>query len=177
MKKTYKGIVKERTNEKNIFIIVVCAVLAYLCYNTEQYVYLPVIAVLIISVFAGKEHIVNEKGVNIRRGIKGHMSDSWWTWDEIQAIQPDYIKFKPNAQLTFERNSMLRPMLFTKRECEEIIQLAEEMNPEIYVDFYSEEEQREIESENARIKSEQAREREKARKELRKKSAKKFRIK
>lgn len=143
----FKGILKKRTTSAKIALLVVGAMLMVMEYKAKQYFYLPITAFILIAVFHKKDHIVSEEGVNIKRSIFGLVSDDIWSWDEITAIQPDYIKFRPNAQITFEKGSMLRSFLVTPEDCEKIIDLAEKMNPRMYVDNFTEEEQEQFEKE------------------------------
>ena len=154
----FKGKVKTRTQEKKILILVVCCILFYLAYHTKQYLYLPIVIIMMLAIFHETEHIVDEKGVTISRKLLGLKSVSLWPWEEITAIQPDYIKYKPDCQLLFERNSTLRPFILKPYECEQIIAFAVEKNPDIYVEYATEDEQREIEKKNDAYRKEKAKE-------------------
>ena len=153
--KVYKGIVKERTQQRKSLILIAFAVFAFVAYTVKQYFYIPLIIVGMIAVFHEKEHIVSEKGVEIKRKLFGMKSDNLWTWDEITALQPDYIKFRPNAQLLIESDTTLRPFLFKPHEVEEIIEMAKQLNPNIYVDYTTAEEQEEINRKNEQYKMQQ----------------------
>ncbi|MGF6375273.1 hypothetical protein M2140_000307 [Clostridiales Family XIII bacterium PM5-7] len=157
----YRGILKKRTKSKNIFAFVTCLVLLFLEITTKQYWYIPITLLAVFAVFHQKDHIVTEQGVDIRRSIFGITSDNRWSWDEITGLQPDYIKARPNASLLIEKNSTLRSFLFTPEDCEAVIALAKKMNPNIYVDYTTEEEQAEIERKNIQFREQQRAQREK----------------
>ena len=169
--KVYKGIIKKRDQKRKSLILIAFGIFAFVAYTVEQYFYIPLIIVGMLAVFHEKEHIVSEKGVEIKRNMFGMRSDNLWTWDEITALQPDYIKFRPHAQLLIERDTTLRPFLFEPHEVEEIIEMAKQLNPNIYVDFVTAEEQEEINRRNEQYKMQQRdlREKEKANKKKKKK--------
>lgn len=164
----YRGILKKRTKSKNLLIFVVCIILLLIEYKTKQYIYLPITLLAALAVFHNKEHIVSEDGVDIRRSIFGLTSDNRWKWDEITAMQPDYIKARPNARLLIEKNSTLRSFLFTPADCQAVIALAQKMNDNIFVDYSTEEEQTEIERKNAQFREQQRTQREKAQRKKKK---------
>ena len=143
----YKGIVKTRTKSRNAMVFAVGAVLLIIEFMSKQYLSLPFTALIMLAVFHKKEHIVSKAGVDIKRSIFGMVSDNRWKWNEITAIQPDYIKDRPNARITFEKGTMLRSFLFTPEDCRKIMELAEEMNPRMLIDNYTEEEQEAMEKE------------------------------
>ncbi len=76
-----------------------------------------------------------------------------WTWDQITAVQPDYIKERPNARVLFEKDAVLRSFLFTPEDCQDVLKLAAKMNPEAFVDDYTAEEQEQMAEENARSRN------------------------
>lgn len=143
----YKGILKTRTKSRNAMILIVGAMLLALEFMAKEYFYLPITALIMLAVFHKKEHIVSREGVDIRRSFFGLVSDNRWRWSEITAVQPDYIKARPNAQITFEKGVMLRSFQFTPEDCRKILELAAEMNPDMIVENYTEEEQEEMEKE------------------------------
>lgn len=149
--KVYKGIVKTHALYKKILVLVACVILLYIEYNQKQWFYVPLTLILMLSVFHHKEHIISEEGVDIRYSLLGLKSINRWTWDQITGIQPDYIKARPNARLTIEKGSMLRSFLFTPEDCRACIKLAAKMNPDMFIDDYTAEEQEEIEKEKQRI--------------------------
>ena len=144
----YKGILKRRTKSRNLLILAVGAVLLLLECESKQYIYIPFTALIMVAVFHKKDHVVSEAGVDIRRSIFGMVSDNRWKWSEISAVQPDYIG--ANTKVTFQKGSMLRSFLFTPEDADAVLKLAASMNPEMFIDAYTEEEQEEMEREKRR---------------------------
>ena len=98
----YKGILQSRSLYKRILILTACVVLLYLEFVRGQYLYIVLTLLLILAVFHRKEHIVSEEGVDIKYSLFGMTTTNRWTWDQITAVQPDYIKERPNARVLFE---------------------------------------------------------------------------
>ena len=146
----YKGILKRRTKSRNLLILAVGAVLLLLECESKQYIYIPFTALIMVAVFHKKDHVVSEAGVDIRRSIFGMVSDNRWKWSEISAVQPDYIGARPNTKVTFQKGSMLRSFLFTPEDADAVLKLAASMNPEMFIDAYTEEEQEKMEQEKRR---------------------------
>jgi len=143
----YKGIVKNHSLKRRIAILLVSGLLLYYEITQKQYFYIPFTVLLILATFHHKEHIVSEKGIDIKYTICGISSTNRWTWDQITAVQPDYIKARPNAKLLFEKDSVLRSFLFTPEDCQAIVKMAAKMNPEAFIDDYTAEEQEAMEEE------------------------------
>lgn len=165
----YRGIVKEQSRERRLVLLIVSCILIYLEFRTKQYFYIPLTAFLILAVFHRKEHIVSEEGVDIKYSLLGMTSVNRWTWDEITAVQPDYIKERPNARLLFERNATIRSFLFTPEDCQAVVKLAAKMNPNMFVDDFTEEEQEEMEREKRHRREQQKAQRAKAKRAKKKK--------
>lgn len=169
----YKGILKKRTQSRKLLILAGCGLMTFYALRSGQYLYLLFILLAILAVFLKKEHIVSKEGVDIRRSLFGMTSLSRWTWDQITALQPDYIKARPNARLLIEKRSVIRPFVFTPEDCRAVIDLAKQMNPDIYVDYYTEEEQEEIYRKNQKLKEQQAAQQAKAKENAKKAKKKK----
>ena len=152
----YKGILQSRSLYKRILILTACVVLLYLEFVRGQYLYIVLTVLLILAVFHRKEHIVSKEGVDIKYSLFGMTTTNRWTWDQITAVQPDYIKERPNARVLFEKDAVLRSFLFTPEDCQEVLKLAAKMNPEAFVDDYTAEEQEQM-AEEKRKKQEQLR--------------------
>lgn len=166
---TYKGIIQSRALYRRILILIACAVLLYLEFVRGQYLYIVLTLLLVLAVFHHKEHIVSEEGVDIKYSLFGMTTTNRWTWDQITAVQPDYIKERPNARVLFEKDAVIRSFLFTAADCQAVMKLAAKMNPEAFVDDYTAEEQEQM-AEEKRKKQEQLRaQRVKARKAKKKK--------
>ena len=152
----YKGIIQSRSLYRRVLVLIACAILLYLEFMRGQYLYIVLTLFLVLAVFHRKEHIVSEEGVDIKYSLFGMTTTNRWTWDQITAVQPDYIKERPNARVLFEKDSVLRSFLFTPEDCQGVLKLAAKMNPEAFVDDYTAEEQEEM-AEEKRKKQEQLR--------------------
>ncbi len=115
----YKGILQSRSLYKRILILTACVVLLYLEFVRGQYLYIVLTVLLILAVFHRKEHIVSKEGVDIKYSLFGMTTTNRWTWDQITAVQPDYIKERPNARVLFEKDAVLRSFLFTPEDCQD----------------------------------------------------------
>lgn len=164
----YKGILKTRSKDKNIFMLIAGLLLLYVEISRKQYFYVPFTILLILAIFHKKEHLISEEGVDIKYNLLGLVSVNRWTWEEITAMQPDYIRQRPNAGLLIQKGTTLRSFVFTPEDCRAVLKLAAKMNPDMFIDDYTAEEQEEMEKEKLR-----EREQLKARQAQAKKSKKK----
>lgn len=148
----YKGIIRERTKERKIFLILIGALTFYLSYRKENYLYMAIAVLLSTAVFFQKEHLVSEKGVTIRYKLFGMTVNNHWNWDVITAIRPDFKKAKPYIFLEIAKDVTIRAFVFKLEDAEAVMALAKRMNPDIYVDDRSEAEREKAEEErNAKI--------------------------
>lgn len=167
----YKGIVRERSKERKLFLIIAGAVLLYLSYRNGNYLYMALATIMTLAVFLEKEHLVSENGVTIRYRMFGAKVDNHWNWDVITAVKPDFKKARPNIFLEIAKDVTIRAFVFKLSDAEAVMELAKRMNPDIYVDDRTEEERERAEAER-KAKLAYARERAAASKKARK-SAKK----
>lgn len=152
----YKGMIQSRSLYKRLLILIACGILLYLELVRGQYLYIVLTLLLVLAVFHRKEHIVSEEGVDIKYSLFGMTTTNRWTWEQITAVQPDYIKERPNARLFFEKKAVIRSFLFTPDDCQAVLKLAARMNPDAFVDDYTAEEQEQM-AEEKRKKQEQLR--------------------
>lgn len=152
----YKGMIHSRSLYKRLLILIACGILLYLELVRGQYLYIVLTLFLVLAVFHRKEHIVSEEGVDIKYSLFGMTTTNRWTWEQITAVQPDYIKERPNARLLFEKEAVIRSFLFTPDDCQAVLKLAARMNPDAFVDDYTAEEQEQM-AEEKRKKQEQLR--------------------
>ena len=142
----YKGIVKTRTPERKILLVVVGCIILYLSFEMRNWLYITMAVILLFAVFFTKEHIVDEKGVHIVYNFLGIKIPYSWGWDVITAIRPDYDKAKPNVLLEIGKDVTIRAFVFTKEDALEVMKFAKEMKPDLYVDDVTEEEYRKREA-------------------------------
>ena len=136
----YKGIVKTRTNERKILLVVVSCIILFLSYQMRNWLYVIMALIMMSAIFYSKEHVVNEKGVHIIYNFFGIKIPYSWGWDVITIVRPDYKKAKPNVLMEIARDVTIRGFVFKKSDAEGVMELAKRMNPNIYVEDYTEEE-------------------------------------
>lgn len=168
----YKGLVRERSKERKIFLILAGAGLLYLSYRNGNYLYMAIAVVLTLAVFLEKEHLVSESGATIRYRIFGMNVDNHWNWDVITAVKPDYKKARPDIYLEIAKDVTIRAFVFKRSDAEHVMELAKRMNSEIYVDDRSEEERARAEEER-KMRLAYARERAAAERKARRSAKKK----
>ena len=164
----YRGIVKTRTNERKILLVVVSCIILYLSYQMRNWLYFAMGLVMMSAIFYTKEHVVNEKGIHIIYNFFGIKIPYTWTWDVITVVRPDYKKAKPNVLMEMAKDVTIRGFVFTKADAEGVMELAKRMNPNTFVEDYSEEEAEQAEAER-KAKIAYAMQRDKATKKAKKK--------
>ena len=164
----YRGIVKTRTNERKILLVVVSCIILYLSYQMRNWLYFAMGLVMMSAIFYTKEHVVNEKGIHIIYNFFGIKIPYTWTWDVITVVRPDYKKAKPNVLMEMAKDVTIRGFVFTKADAEGVMELAKRMNPNTFVEDYSEEEAEQAEAER-KAKMAFAMQRDKAAKKSKKK--------
>ena len=112
--------------------------------------------------------MVNEKGIHIIYNFFGFKIPYTWTWDVITVVRPDYKKAKPNVLMEMAKDVTIRGFVFTKADAEGVMELAKRMNPNTFVEDYSEEEAEQAEAER-KAKIAYAMQRDKATKKAKKK--------
>ena len=164
----YKGIVKTRTPERKIMLVVVTGIILFLSYQMRNYLYMIMAVVMMTAVFYTKEHIVDKKGVHIVYNFFGIKIPYTWTWDVITIVRPDYTKAKPNVLLEIAKDVTIRGFVFKKSEVQDVMDFIKRMNPNIHVEDFTEEEAARAEEER-KLKMQYAMQRQKASKKLKKK--------
>ena len=143
----YKGIVKNRTNERKIVLVIVTGLILYMSWQMRNYIYMIIALVMMSAVFYSKEHIIDKNGVHIIYNIFGIKIPYTWTWDMITIVRPDYNKAKPNVLLEIAKDVTIRAFVFKKSEIHNVMDFIKQMNPNIQVEDYTEEEAAEAEEE------------------------------
>ena len=136
----YKGIVKTRTPERKMLLVVVTGIILFLSYQQHNYFYMAMAVVMMTAVFYSKEHIVDEKGVHIVYNFFGIKIPYTWTWDVITVVRPDYTKAKPDVLLEIAKEVTIRGFVFKKSQVQDVMDFVKRMNPNIYVEDFTEEE-------------------------------------
>ena len=164
----YRGIVKNRTPERKIMLVVVTGIILFLSYQQRNYLYMALAVVMMTAVFYTKEHLINKSGVHIVYNIFGIKIPYTWTWDVITIVRPDYTKSKPNVLLEIAKDVTIRGFVFKKSEVQDVMDFIKRMNPNIQVEDYTEEEAARAEEER-KAKMAYAMQRQKAEKKAKKK--------
>ena len=166
---SYKGIVKTRTPERKVILVVVTCIILYLSWQQRNYLYMALAVVMMTAVFYQKEHVVDEKGIHIIYNFFGVVRIPYtWTWDVITVVRPDYKKAKPNVLMEMAKDVTIRGFVFTKKDAEGVMKLAKRMNPNTFVEDYDEQEAERAEEER-KAKMAYAMQRKKAEKKNKKK--------
>lgn len=139
----YNGIIAEKSIEIRIMVLIGCAILAFIQVQRHQYFYIILLLFLVAAVFQKKEHIVSDAGVDIKYNLFFIKSTSRWKWSEIDVVQPDYLKDRPNVRLNFSKDVTIRSFLFSPEDAQGVMELAKQMNSNVYVDDFTEEDQEE----------------------------------
>ncbi len=150
----YKGIVRKRETWFEIAMVIVGGLLFYVELIRGQYLYLIVIAILILAIFFRKEQVISEEGVDIRYYLFGITSVNHWGWDEVTSMKPDYVKASPDVIMLIAKDVTIRNFRMKSSDARGAMQLAAKMNPKLGNDFCTEEEQLEREKAYAANKRE-----------------------
>lgn len=138
----YKGIVKERELWVKIAAIIASFYLLYREFAAGQYIYVILAVLVILACFFEKEHVISKEGVDIKYILfKTLVKHNYWTWDEVTTMHPDYKKAKPNVMLHIGKDVVTRSFIMKPEDCRGAIELARQMNPNIYIDDITAEEQ------------------------------------
>ena len=164
----YKGIVKNRTPERKMLLVVVTGIILFLSWQQRNWLYMILALVMMSAVFYTKEHIVDKNGVHIVYNIFGIKIPYTWTWDVITIVRPDYSKAKPNVLLEIAKDVTIRGFVFKKSEVQDVMDFIKRMNPNIHVEDFTEEEAARGEEER-KLKMQYAMQRQKASRKLKKK--------
>ena len=143
----YKGIVKTRTNERKMLLVAVSCIILYLSFDMRNWLYFAMGLVMMSAIFYTKEHVVNEKGIHIIYNFFGVKIPYSWTWDMVTIVRPDYKKAKPDVLVEIAKDVTIRGFVFKKSDAQGVMDLAKRMNPNIYVEDYTEEEAEKAEAE------------------------------
>ncbi len=138
----FKGILKERKLWVKIAALIVAAFLMYYEVLRGQYIYIPLAILVMVAVFFRKEHVISKEGVDIDYIIfESVHQHHLWTWDEIDTLHVDRRKAKPNVMLHIGKDVVVRTFTFRPEDVDGIVELAKAMNPRIYIENPTEEEQ------------------------------------
>lgn len=137
----FKGILKERKKEVRIILAIVSLFMFYRTIIMRQWIFALLVVLLFLACFFKKEYIISEKGVDIKYMLFSMVRYNRWEWSEITTMHSDYKKAAPNVMIHIGRDIMTRSFIFKPSECDGIMSLASKMNPNIYVENLTAEQQ------------------------------------
>lgn len=129
----YYGILRQRKPWVQAVILILALCMLGLEIVRRQWVYVPVVLLVVLACFFRKEHIVSSEGVDIHSRLFGYSQHSLWTWGEITTIHRDGRKAAPNVMLHFGRDIATRVFVMTPEDSRAVLHLAKKMNPGIYI--------------------------------------------
>jgi hypothetical protein len=143
----FKGIVRERDTKLKVIFALLAAYLMYREIIAKQYIYVPIACLVILACFFKKEHIVNEKGIDIKYNIFSITMNNYWNWNEITTIHADHRKAKPNVMIHIGKDITTRIFIMKSSEYKRVLEFAKRMNPNIFIEDLTEEEHAKREAE------------------------------
>lgn len=143
----YKGITKKRSPQIKIGVMVFVIVMLYVEILRKDYIYIPLLILVGLAAFFQKEHIISEKGADIKYTLFKYVNHNYWYWNEITTLHTDYKRAKPNVMLHIGKDIVTRSFVIEPSICQSILELATEMNPDIYIEDMTEERQEELDRE------------------------------
>lgn len=129
----YYGILRQRKPWVKILIFLLAVCMLLLEIVQKQWIYVPVMLMVILACFFQKEHIVSQEGVDIHSRLFGCSQHSCWTWAEITTIHQDTRKAAPNVMLHFGKDITTRVFVMKPEDARAVLALAKKMNPKIYI--------------------------------------------
>lgn len=143
----YKGILPERKTWVKVVIFILAAYMLFLEIRGRQWVYIPLVILVMLACFFHKEQIISEEGVDIQYMLFGFVMHNYWTWDQITTLHTDRKKAKPNVMLHIGKDIVTRTYVMTPSDCQAALRLAAEKNPRIFIEDMTREEQEKRERE------------------------------
>lgn len=130
----FVGITKKRDKKINYLFAVLAAYMLYLEILRHQWVYIPVILLVILACFFEKDHVICDEGVDIEYRLFGIKVHNLWKWDAITTIHMDYKKAFPNVMVHIGKDIVTRTFIFQREQCGDIAALAKKKNSKIYIE-------------------------------------------
>lgn len=132
----FKGFVPQRKEWVSFVFSLLALLMLVLAILAHKYAYVPIILLVFFACYFSKEHIISEKGCDLKYMLfKGMFTThNWWTWDEITSLHTDYRKAAPKVQLHIGKDIVVRTFLMEEKEIPKILKLAKEKNPKIYIE-------------------------------------------
>lgn len=129
----FKGKVKEHLLWVRCAVVVLGAFVAFENLRNGGWIGAILGAVLVVAAFFSKEHVISEEGSDVVYKIFGIPRHNLWTWQEITSIHTDYEKMAPDVMVHIGRDIVTRTFVFNQQDARGVLDLAEKMNPDIYI--------------------------------------------
>lgn len=143
----FRGIIKERETWVKILAIVLAGYVLYREIMLGQYIYIPIVALIVLACFFRKAHIISEDGVDIQYELLGMKMHNWWEWEEITTIHTDRQSDRPNVRIHIGKDISTRTFVMKTSDIPQVLALAARQNPAIYIEDLTEEEREKREAE------------------------------
>lgn len=130
---SYYGILRQRKPWVKGVVLLLAACMFYLEVRRGQWIYVPVLLLVVLACFFQKEHIISEAGADIKYTLFGWTSHNCWSWQEITTLHRDPGKARPNMMLHIGKGVVTRSFVLTPGDCQAVLTLAAKMNPDIYI--------------------------------------------
>lgn len=127
------GILRQRKPWVKLAFLLLALCMLFLEIMRQQWIYIPVVLLVILACFFQKEHIVSPEGVDIHYRLFGSSLHSRWAWDEITTLHRDSRKAAPNVMLHFGKGISTRVFVMTPQDGQAVLALAKKTNPQIHI--------------------------------------------
>ncbi|MGE9896015.1 hypothetical protein ACQQ97_03795 [Anaerovoracaceae bacterium SGI.195] len=131
---TFKGKIKPRSKWVKPAAVLGALVLLGFAVTSGKYGYFVPALILAVAPFLKKEYIIDEDGADIKFSLWGREYRNLWSWQEITTLHADYGKAYPDVMLHIGKDIVVRSFIFEVEQTEEILKMAKEKNPSIYID-------------------------------------------
>lgn len=129
----YYGILPERKLWVKIAVILLAGYSILHAFKHNNWFYLPISVILILSAFSQRKQVVSKEGIDIVYTLLGHDFHNLWKWEELFAVHTDRIKSSPNVEFHFSKGVINRRFIFKKDIVAELTAFIEEMRADIKV--------------------------------------------
>lgn len=138
----YKGILPKRKTWVKAAIFIAACYLLYREILAEQWIYLPLMILVMLACFFEREQVISEEGVDIEYILFNRfIRHNYWRWNEITTLHTDYRKARPNVMLHIGKDIATRSYIMKPSDCQAALEIAAQMNENIYIENLTEEEQ------------------------------------
>ncbi len=131
---TFKGKIKPRSKWVKPSALVGALILLGFAVTSGKDGYFVPAVILAVAPFLEKEYIVDDEGVDIKFRLWGREYRNLWPWQDVTSLHVDHRKVYPDVMLHIGKDVVTRSFVFDSDEIGEIVELAREKNPSIYIE-------------------------------------------